>query len=224
MTAKERSNQMEAELRTLSPKDVVSAAAAQSLARARKNASANAAVARQAAEAAGNVVVVGASDGELGSKVLSLFEKEAVVEEDKGRRAAGVDSVAGVSLEEARAVVEDIKEILQRVNTLVVVPADDSGSKSGSSMNTKGGGMLGGLFGGGGGKGKEGAGLTDEEATRVLGACGEGLKHVVCLSAGAAGGSGGGGLFGGGGQDDKSFPPESEAEQVRHVCWGVRRR
>lgn len=214
MTAEERSNQMEAELRVLSPKDVVSAAAAQALARTKRNASANAAVARRAAEAAGNVVVVGASDGELGSRVLGLFEKEAGVEGGKGR-GAGVVSVAGVSLEEARAVDEDIKVILRLVNTLVVIPADDGGNKSGSSMTPKGGGMLGGLFGVGGGRGQEGAGLTDEEATRVLGACGEGLKHVVCLSAGAAGGSGGGGLFGGGGQDDKSFPPESEAEQVR---------
>lgn len=59
MTREER-NQIEAELRTLSPDEIVKAASAQAMALAKKKNAAAAAAARRSAEAAGNVVVVGA--------------------------------------------------------------------------------------------------------------------------------------------------------------------
>eukprot|EP00752_Nemacystus_decipiens_P001587 g1548.t1 len=220
VTPEER-NQMEAEMRTLSPKDVVKAAAAQAAAQAKKNASAAAAAARRSAEAAGAVVVVGAGgeDGALGAAVLGLFESELAEVGEKG--AARVTSVYNVSLAAAKALREDDEEMmaaLRGVKTLVVVPADSASGK-GKKRGGGGGGGLGGMFGGGGGGGGKGGeamkgeGLSDGEVVSLLEACGEGLKHVVCLSVGGASGGGGGLFGGGGGSEDKGFPGESAAEQ-----------
>ena len=218
MTAEER-NQIEAELRALPPSDVVKAASAQAANLERRNASS----ARRAAESAGNVVVVGASDGDLGARVMALFEAEAGMSEEGGSKGpAGVAAVVGVSLNQARALDnhDEVKTSLRGAKTLVIVPADHSRRSGAKPRGGEGlGSGLGGFFGGGGdaaGEEKRTAELTDEEATRVLRACGEGLKHVVCLSVGSARGGGGvgGGLFGRGGQDDKNFPPESATEQV----------
>ena len=125
-------NQMEAEMRTLSPADVVKAAAAQAAAQAKKNASAAAAAARRSAEAAGAVVVVGAGgeDGALGAAVLKLFEAELREVGEKG--AARVTSVYNVSLAAAKELREDDGEMraaLGEVKTLVVVPADSASGK-----------------------------------------------------------------------------------------------
>lgn len=210
-------------MRTLSPADVIKQASAQAAAAAKKNASAAAAAARRTAEAAGAVVVVGAGgdgeDGPLGAAVLALFEEEVAAVGEKG--AARVTSVSGVPLSTAKGLGGggggdgDVRAALEGVKTLVIVPGD-SGSKK--KKGGGGGGGLGGLFGGGGGEDAvKGEGLSDEEVVGLLDACGQSLKHVVCLSVGgASSGGGGGGLFGGGGggAEDKGFPGESTAEQV----------
>lgn len=235
MTPAER-QQIEAELSTLSPGDVVKAASAQAVALAKKNASVAAAAARREADAVGNVVVVGSTDGELGAQLLALFEAEAEAGEMGGKGVARVASASGVSLADVKALLgggagDDEKEeeekvrvsgLLKEAKTLVIIPAQSGKKKKGGGG---GGGGLAGLFGGGGGGGGGGGdggagdGLSDEEVTALLDACRKELKHVLCLSIGsfAGGGGGGGGLFGSGGNDDKLFPAESSAEQVKGV-------
>lgn len=101
---------------------------------ARRNATASAAAARRDAQSAGHVVVVGASDGDVGARVLDLLSEDMALG-DKG--AAGVSSVEEISLSEARAVaaggggggggtgrISMIKAALAKVKTLVVLPSD----------------------------------------------------------------------------------------------------
>lgn len=225
MTPEER-NQIEAELSTLSPSDVIKAAAEQARSLAQKNASAQAMAARRIADSAGDVVVVGGvrssksddghgdGDGEsdLGAQILALFDDEAGEMEGKG--VARVTSVEGISITEAKGLGEGVKNSLAGVKTLVIVPADSS-----SANKKKSGSGFGAMFGGGGG-GDAGSGtgsLTDGEASALIDACGDNVKHVVCLSVGSStGGGGGGGLFGGGGgSEEKGFPGESSTEQVQ---------
>eukprot|EP00903_Cladosiphon_okamuranus_P013806 g12849.t1 len=180
---REERNQMEAEMRTLSPADVVKAAAAQAAAQAKKNASAAAAAARRSAEAAGAVVVVGAGggDGALGATVLELFESELREVGEKG--AARVTSVYNASLAAAKELREDdngLRAALEGVKTLVVVPADSASGKGGGGGGVGLGGG-GGLFGGGGSaedKGFPGESTAEQGVIRVAKAKGLSFSTV----------------------------------------------